>query len=303
MMHRFFTRSLLTLSLILAFSPIGYAASVISYWNFDETDGNTLIDSFGNNHGVLGSGVTRVPGIIGSGALSFDNTSNAYADVGLGVGNNFSVTDGISITAVINSKWTGQGFSTGQLSDYDEIFRKEDGDNRILLSFQNDYGVYAIPGPVLSFGLNVGGTYAEMDTPLAQLGNLLDGKVHYVAATYDSATRLQKLYIDGNLVNSLLRTQGDGKIRSGGEASGTIGNITPGGGEPFNGTIDELGIYNGALTADEVVQQATCFEAGKNYLSCSPTETSVPEPSSGLGVLGLATVGAVVLVKRKLKSA
>jgi hypothetical protein len=303
MMHRLFTQSLLTLSIILAFSPIGSAASVISYWNFDETDGNSFIDSFGDNNGVLGSGITRVPGIIGSGALSFANTSNAYADVGLGVGNNFSVTDGISITAVINSKWTGQGFSTNQPFDYDEIFRKEDGDNRILLSFQNDYGVYAIPGPVLSFGLNVGGSYAEMDTPLAQLGNLLDGMVHYVAATYDSATRLQKLYIDGNLVNSLLRTQGDGKVRSGGGASGTIGNITPGGGEPFNGTIDELGIYNGALTADEVAQQATCFEAGKNYLSCSPTMTSVPEPSSSMGVLGLATVGAVVLVKRKLKSA
>jgi hypothetical protein len=87
---------------------------------------------------------------------------------------------------------------TGELFDYDEFFRKEDGDNgnnRILLSFQNDNGVCCPDGgggkgQVLSFGLNIGGTYDEMDMPLdgingrPTLAQLEDGNPHWILATY-----------------------------------------------------------------------------------------------------------------------
>ena len=57
--------------------------------------------------------------------------------------------------------------------DYDEIYRKEDGNCRVLLSFQNDgmtNAVHSEPavaaGPCLSFGLHLAGRdYKELDMP------------------------------------------------------------------------------------------------------------------------------------------
>ena len=75
------------------------------------------------------------------------------------------MSTGITVFARFRPTWSGGS------GDYDEIFRKEDGGNRILLSFQNDAnnGAATPPvsaGPVLSFGLNVNGAYSELDMPL-----------------------------------------------------------------------------------------------------------------------------------------
>jgi len=59
---------------------------------------------------------------------------------------------------------------------YNEIFRKEDGEQRVLFSFQEN-------GTVLSLGLNVGG-YVECDAKMDPL-DVLDGQWHHCAATFD----------------------------------------------------------------------------------------------------------------------
>src|SRR5438270_9419385 len=84
----------------------GYPASgLVSYWSFDEPDGLAL-DAVGGNDGVLGSAAQRVPGLAGSGAIAFDNSSDAYVDVGSGgPGNLFSCTTGITIAALIQPQW------------------------------------------------------------------------------------------------------------------------------------------------------------------------------------------------------
>ncbi|MEZ5326692.1 MAG: hypothetical protein R3F19_16725 [Verrucomicrobiales bacterium] len=84
---------------------------------------------------------------------TFDNTVGAGVNVGM---EGFETTSGIAVEAVIVSNWSGAG------GDYDEIFRKEDGGNRILFGFQNDpFSDGANPPvtaniPVLSFGRNAG---------------------------------------------------------------------------------------------------------------------------------------------------
>lgn len=237
-------------------APVAPSNGLISYWSLDETSGPAL-DPISGNNGTLGSNATRVAGLIGTGAVAFDNTSAAYIDVGSGVNNNFSFTTGVTIAAAIRPTWSGA------LSDYDEIFRKEDGDNRVLLSFQNDNGVCcganAGHGQLLSFGLNVNGAYDELDGLLdglnghPTLASLEDGRTHYVAAVYDSTSGVKAIYIDGALTyqasyppNSL--------IQSGGQAHATIGNYGPNGAEPFSGIIDEVRIYDRALTASELKQ-------------------------------------------------
>jgi hypothetical protein len=168
----------------------------------------------------------------------------------------FETTTGITLAAVIQPEWSGD------VGDYDEIFRKEDGGNRILFSFQNDtFGGGANPvvdpGPVLSFGLNIGG-YGELDSPLlggdapVTLDQLKDGNPHLVIATYDSATWEKAIWVDGTKACNVMLESGT-EIVSGGAAAATIGNVGPGGGEPFTGIIDDFGFWNRAVSAEEIV--------------------------------------------------
>jgi hypothetical protein len=198
------------------------------------------------------------------------------------VGNNFSAKTGITIEAMIVSNWSGAP------GDYDEIFRKEDGGNRILFSFQNDgFSQFANPPvpnntPVLSFGLNVGGAYGELDMPLdgtagLTLAELQDGRAHHVVATYDAATGEKAIWIDGLLRWSVNLGAGN-LIASGGGADAYIGSV--GASENFNGTIDEVAFWKRALSEREIQTHFINTLNGYNYF--------VPEPSGVvLTLLGL----------------
>ena len=266
-------------------------ADLVSYWNFDESNGGTVFDLVGGNHGGLGIGTSRVAGLVGTGALSFNDTSNAFVNAGSGVGNNFSTTTGIAVEALIRPTWSGVG--------YDEIFRKEDGGDRILLAFQSDGNNGSAqpavsPGATLTFGLNVGG-YAELDMPLnvnlnvaypnnstassgaiyltnpgGVLGAndvvLTDGATHHVVATYDSVSGEKAIWIDGVKRFFVMRPAGT-LIVSGGGAAATIGNESPNGGEPFTNIIDEVAFYRRALSGQEVAAHSQDALAGRNYFS------------------------------------
>ena len=382
-------------------------AGLVSFWNFDETNA-TAADLVGGNHGMPGAGATRVGGLVGSGAFAFGTTSNACLNVGAGVGDNFSVTDGITIEALLRAGWSGAGNATifrkeepvagtlvsywsfdeagsgttaaldpvsgnngsflgsaartaglaglgaaqfnntgndgvnvgagvnnsflmstgitvfarmrpawsGSSGDYDEIFRKEDGNNRILLSFQNDgnNGGANPPvsaGPVLSFGLSVNGAYGELDMPLdgaagrPTLAQIKDGATHSVAATYDSATGLKGIWIDGTLRWSVTLS---GTLSSGGGAAAVIGNASTGGGEPFSGTIDDVAIWRAALTTGQIASLASgaspltigaggnpaastrlllAFQNDGNNASANPPVAAGPVLSFGLNIGGV----------------
>ncbi|MEX2186749.1 MAG: LamG-like jellyroll fold domain-containing protein [Pirellulales bacterium] len=149
--------------------------------------------------------------------------------------------------------------------------------NRISLELQNDGNNAAAnppvaAGPVLSFGLNVGGAYEELDMPLdgvagrPTLAQLQDGNTHHVAATYDSATGVKAIWIDGTQRFSVNLTPG-AAIDSGGAGLATIGNRGPSGDAPLAGTIDEVAFWNRALASGEVQQHATAIQAGRDYFA------------------------------------
>lgn len=243
---------------------------LVSYWSFDESDSgtDTVQDQPGGNHGDFEVNVERTAGLIGSGAAQFTNTAGDAVNVGSGEDNNFSFDTGLTIEAVFQSEWFG--------GDYDEFFRKEDGGNRLLLSFQDDnFGGGANPpvdpGPVLSFGLNIDG-YGELDMPLdGEDGrptpeDLADGETHHVAATYDSETGEKAIWIDGEKLWSVDLGAGS-LITSGGPAEATIGNVGPGAGEPFSGILDEVAIWNRGLSADEIASHWQNVLAGRSYFS------------------------------------
>jgi hypothetical protein len=239
----------------------------VCYWSFDDVVGGgpwSATDVVSGLAARFHGGAAPAPGLVGRAAARFDNHRDSAVTIVGGTGDSvgtglLAAADGISIEAVIASRWSGR------FKDYDEIYRKEDGDCRVLLSFQNDggnYGGFSEPaigeGPCLSFGLHLAGRgYRELDMPLdgrdgrPTLPEIADGRPHHVVASYDSFTGRKAIFIDGRLRYFHDYSLGT-LILSGGPVAATIGNH--GGCEPFTGTIDELAIYDFALTPDEVEQ-------------------------------------------------
>jgi len=248
------------------------------HWSFDDlATGRTTTDAIHGLKAVAGAAVTSAAGKVG-GAARFDNSREAFLRVEGGTGEKvgtglLSFSTGLSIEALIVPAWNGTFF------DYDEIWRKEDGNSRVLLSFQHDgqkNSAYSVPavaaGPCLSFGLQLaipgtkGPRYDELDLPLdgregrPTLADLTDGQPHHVVASFDSFTGLKAIFIDGRLAFSHTYPEGS-LIVSGGPQPAFIGsNRTH---ENFTGTIDELSLYDFALSADEVATHHRRLLAGK----------------------------------------
>ncbi len=262
--------------------PRHFPAGLVSYWSFDE-QGGPAFDKQGQNHGLLGS-VRRSAGLLGKGSVAFDDRRGQQ--VTIDASPDFEFADGLTLEALFVSHWNGEWLN------YDEILRTENGDRRILLALQHDsLGTHDhdlagdesgfAPQPVLSFGCNIGGRYTELDVPLdgregrPTLADVTDGQVHHVVATYDAASGLKALYLDGTLRFSRQFAPGT-PIVSGGTSPLTIGNMY-GGWETFNGLIDEVAIYRRALSADEIATHWQNVQRKKSYFELP---TTPPPPDS-----------------------
>lgn len=254
-----------------------FPASLISYWNFDE-QGGPAGDLVGRNDGAL-QGVTRTKGLVGRGAIAFEDRHGQMVNVGGGDGS-FDFSQGITIEALFISRWDGVSNLDADGHNYDEIFRKDNGQQLILLSLQydNNQNRFAFPpgkqGHVLSFGLHVDGRYEELDMPLdgeegrPSLAELTDGRAHHVAATYDAATGEKAIYVDGRKRFGYLYPSG-APLRMGGRRAAAIGNAADLPWEPFHGTIDEVAIYRAALPAEEIAEHWSRAQRGQGYFEAA----------------------------------
>jgi len=209
--------------------PIKIAKALIAYWTFDEPFGFECRDASGQGNeaapqSAQAPGLERTQGVFG-GAMSFSGQHLLRAPERPAFG---------SLEKVSLGAWV----IVNEFAKYDEIFRKEDGEQRVLFSFQEH-------GTILSLGLNVGG-YVECDAKIDPAG-VLDGAWHHCAATFDG--RVMRVYLDGKEIGSRERP---GKITADGAAPGCIGSA--GGGECLQGVLDELRIYADALTPEEIAR-------------------------------------------------
>ena len=211
-------------SIILVLSIAGnVSAELVGYWKFDEGSGTTAYDSSGNGlNGTLNGDPQWVEGQLG-GALDFDGDDS----VEIPHSPLLSITDEITITA-----WTYmRANASGELA----IVSKGGWAANDL-----PYELTETPGGVIywQFYDNEGrDTCAPQSPPVEEW--------HHIAATYDG--NIFKCYIDGVLADEWAYA---GTMPEN-TAPVTIGQRSRGG-TFFNGMIDEVAIYDRALSEDEI---------------------------------------------------
>ena len=146
----------------------------------------------------------------------------------------------ITVSAWIKPERVGKGGWQWQ-----EIYRKEDGNARVLMAIGEREKKHS-----LCFGLGIGGKFIEHGAPL-EPARLLDGKWHLVGVTYDG--KAMKFYADGKEIGAT--TKASGAIDTGGDAPAYIGSYK-GTGEFFKGGFDDVRLYNRALSTGEIKTMA-----------------------------------------------
>ena len=264
-------------------------ASLIGFWNFDQTSGTTALDSSGSGiNGTLSStGAVFDPGagLDGGGAVSL--SSGGYVDMG----NNyaFSGTQSFTVQAWIDTTSQGVVASRTYSQNQDGYFTGVDViDPSCVVS--SSYTNKA------SVGVGNGNAGCSLfGPPSTTVVN--DGQWHQIVVTSGGGTL--SLYVDGALQGSVagvnIQSCPTVDFLVGGIEAGTSG---PGGssvcgvGTPFgffSGLITDVAVWNDTLNASQV---ETLFQNPNN---ASAAES--PEPAT-FGLL-LAGLGGLFVVRRR----
>lgn len=198
------------------------AQSLVAAYRFDEAGGSIVTDASGrNNHGTVTGAVPAV-GKFGN-ALKFN-----------GINNWVTVNDSDSLD--LSAGMTLEAWIKPTLIQRSSILTKE-----LIVGGRvfgmNSYDDADLPSSIINDGIAERVVAGNTQLPINTWTHL--------ASTYDGS--IQRLYINGQLAKSRVQT---GKIKISG------GNLRIGGNnfasEFFNGLIDEVKIYNRALTATEI---------------------------------------------------
>jgi len=206
-------------SVVSATTPSAPSGLVAAY-GFNEGTGTTVTDASGNgNNGTISSAAWTTSGKYGN-ALGFNGTS---ALVTINNATTLQLSTAMTLEAWVNP-------STVSSAWRDVIFKANDN--------------YYLEGTSTASGRPAtGGTFAS--SPLYGTTALAVNSWTHLAATYDGTTT--RLYVNGTQVSSQAQT---------GAMASSTNPLQIGGdsfyGQFFQGTIDEVRIYNVALTAAQV---------------------------------------------------
>jgi hypothetical protein len=203
-------------------------AGLIGWWKLDEKQGNFADDSSGNNHfgRLMGDPKWQPSGGKIGGALQLDGDGD-YIDFGTNLIPD--ITGQITVTAWIKVNEFNY--------DYTAIITKGDSAWRLQRDQATDHLEFACTG---------------LDVPNMQWSNVLgninvnDGQWHHAAGVYDG--EMLYLYVDGKLDAS---SKAAGTINTN-DYPVYIGENAEQTGRFWNGLIDDVRIYNYALSEDKI---------------------------------------------------
>ena len=250
----------------------GIHSGLLSYWDFEGNFEDSAAGLAGNASTVDDNGSAGSAVSIGSGGPlgSFGNFSRS----GLGTENVVAVSDSADVVAAGESLTISTWFT---VNSFDQgwqglIAHGEGSDYRIARRGTDSVMGYA------------GGTG---DIPGSAIGaDVTGGGWHHVVAISEAGVST-RIWIDGALVETggvpTIADNGSGQLFIGGNPQGDGGSTDVNQYRPWNGSIDDVAMWNRALTDLEVAQ---IYTAGQNGI---PLGAMIPEPSTGLlGLLGLA---------------
>jgi chitodextrinase len=202
---------------------------LVAAYAFSEGAGTTIADVSGKGHsGTINGATWTATGKYGK-ALSFNGTTNF---VDLGNAADLQIAGSMTVSAWINA--------TANPADDGQIISKSSGPGWQLKT-SPDTGPH-------TFGVSVSPSSTSntqrYSTTVRQLNTW-----YHVAGVYDAAARTLNIYVNGVLDNGvLIGTVPASQYNA--PQSVNIGRRT--GGYYFNGTIDELRLYNRSLTQSEI---------------------------------------------------
>jgi regulation of enolase protein 1 (concanavalin A-like superfamily) len=195
---------------------------LVGYWALDEGGGITAGDSVGGDNGTLAGETSWIAGKVGSGALNFHGTGQAVSNVAIPDSANLRYNAGQSFSV---AAWVNPNTLPGRWAHV------------IAKSFDASplYGLSIDPSNrwVFRGGADV-------------VGSTITTGWHAVALVQDASANQRRLYVDGALVASGAAQAADGT------GALWLGNASGASGEGFNGQIDDVRIYNRALTSAEI---------------------------------------------------
>jgi hypothetical protein len=217
---------------------------LVAYWKFDEGSGTTVSDSSGNgNTGTLMNGPLWTAGRVGN-ALYFDGIDD---NITVPDFNTLDLSGSFTLSAWVNPVSTFTDF-------------------RSILAKNYKYYLYASAAGFCGDGSPLGGFFEGQDITVCQPSPLPTNTWTHLTVTYNGSTLT--LYRNGVAVAtsnvSVTRSSATGTLQIGASQYG----------EYFNGFIDEVRIYNRALSGTEI---QTIFQ--QDSVAASQTVTnSVTQP-------------------------
>ena len=243
---------------IEAVSPQNPLEGLVAAYNFNEGSGTTVSDASGN--GITGNifGATWTTGGRYGNALSF-NGSSSYVDLG-----NPAL---LQITGSMT--WSAWVKAAANPPDDGQIVAKSNNLSGWQLKTSPDTGPHTF-GSTVSGGTN---SFAQRYSTTVRSLNVW----YYVAGVYNAAARTLDIYVNGVRDNGvLIGTVPASQINS--AVNVNIGRRN--GGYYFNGVIDEVRIYNRALSQAEI-QVDMNTPIGGLPPPPTPTPTATPTPTPG----------------------
>ena len=208
-------------SSVVSATTSAVSSGLVGAWGFNEDAGATASDVSGfANNGLLGATTWTTQGKYGAG-LAFDGTSSQIAVPGSA---SLDLTSAMTLEAWVNPSTAA--------TDWRSILAKNT-DRYYLMASSDPQGMPAVGGTFGSGNLNV---FGPQLLPL--------NAWRHVAATFDGASL--RLYVNGASVASTAQS---------GALTTSTENLLIGAdhyGEYFQGVLDEIRIYNRALSVSEI---------------------------------------------------
>ncbi|MCP3915268.1 MAG: hypothetical protein GY711_06915 [bacterium] len=239
---------------------------IVGWWDGDAIAGTTADDIQGSNQGTMLGGMGLAPGIVGQ-AFSLDGGDDSI-DVGLDPSLDIASGDHSVVTWARWTQTTGNARAFINLGGFQQRFMlstsfNSGGQGKVAYGFASSAGGGGASG---TWFYNAG-------------SGLNDGLWHHIAATKAGST--VQIYVDGVSVGFSVGTVGF--LNSNVIGHGFHGN--------FNGDIDELALFERALSAAEVQAIYDARSAGmcKTPADPDPPVVSIDSPLDG-AVLGASSV-------------